>query len=52
MVAEIKNIKISDEETIAKFEEIKTFLGLKNDAEVLRFLINWFLRQKVVISNV
>jgi len=52
MVAEIKNIKISDAETIAKFEEIKTFLGLKNDAEVIRFLINWFLRRREVLSNV
>jgi len=28
-----------------KFEAIKEFIGLKNDTEVLRYLINWFYKE-------
>ena len=46
MVAiEAKSIKLSDAETIEKFENVKRHLGLKNDAEVLRFVINWFYKK-------
>ena len=41
----MKSIKLSDRETIEKFESVKDYLGLKNDAEVLRFLINRFLKR-------
>jgi len=53
MVAEsgkvVKGIKISDEATIKKFQAIKEYLGLENDSEVVRFLVNDFLR-KVPLS--
>lgn len=39
-----KGIKISDAETIQKFEAIKQQLGLKNDVEVLRYLVNRFYK--------
>jgi len=39
-----KGIKISDPETIQKFEAIKQQLGLKNDVEVLRYLVNRFYK--------
>ena len=49
MVAEsgkvVKGIKISDEKTIQKFLRVKEFLGLENDSEVVRFLINDFIRR-------
>ncbi len=45
MVAYQKSIKLSDGETIQKFEEIKNFLGLKSDAETLRFLISWAIKR-------
>ncbi|MDI9610490.1 MAG: hypothetical protein QFX36_04090 [Archaeoglobales archaeon] len=40
----VKCIKISDSETVKRFEEIKEQLGLRNDSEVLRFLVNRFYR--------
>jgi len=40
----VKNIKIGDIETIQKFDEIKEFLGVKDDSEVLRVLINYYYR--------
>ncbi len=43
MVAETKCIKLSDSDSIQKFEQVKRFIGLKNDAEVVRFLVNWFI---------
>ena len=40
-----KAIKISDEKTIHRFQKVKDYLGLENDSEVLRFLVNEFLRR-------
>jgi len=54
MVAEsgkvVKGIKISDEATIKKFQAIKEYLGLENDSEVVRFLVNDFLRRRKVLE--
>ncbi|MDI9610491.1 MAG: hypothetical protein QFX36_04095 [Archaeoglobales archaeon] len=42
----IKNIKITDsKEFFEKFEEIKNYLGLENDAEVVRFLVTAYHRE-------
>ena len=49
-------MRVTDSETIKKFEDIKRFLGLRNDAEVLRLLVNAFWRKirykKVVFEEV
>lgn len=47
----VKGIKISGEATIKKFEAVKAFLGLENDSEVVRFLINDFLRRHRIAEN-
>lgn len=46
-----KGIKLGDEKTIKKFETVKAFLGLENDSEVVRFLINDFLRRHRIAEN-
>lgn len=38
-------VRVTDEETIRRFREIKEYLGLKNDAEVFRLLVNSFWRK-------
>jgi len=41
----IKSFRVAmDEELLKKYEEVKKFLGLEADAEVIRFLINQFHR--------
>lgn len=42
-----KSVKIGDEETAEKFKRVKEFIGLKNDAEVLRFLLNKFIKEVI-----
>ena len=49
MVAEsgkiVKGIKITDKRTIQRLQKVKDYLGLENDSEVLRYLVNFFLRR-------
>ncbi len=55
----VKGIKLTmDEELLRKYEEIKKYLGVQADAEVVRILINQFYREvvepskrKVVVSD-
>ena len=42
---EVLAVKVVDAEISKKFDDIKEFLGLKNDAEVVRFLVNFFWRR-------
>ena len=45
MRQEVLAVKVVDAEISKKFDDIKEFLGLKNDAEVVRFLVNFFWRR-------
>jgi len=41
-----KNLRTSlDKEMMEKFEDVKIFLGLSRDAEVVRFLINEYFKK-------
>lgn len=44
-----KGIKLTiDKEFLSKFEAVKEYLGLENDAEVVRFLVNAYYRDVVL----
>jgi hypothetical protein len=38
---------ILDGEALGQFLDIRRDLGLTDDAEVLRFIINWFFEKKI-----
>lgn len=45
----VKGIKLTvEEDFLKKFEAVKEYLGLENDAEVVRFLVNAFYRDVVL----
>jgi hypothetical protein len=38
---------ILDGELMERFRRIKEYLGLTDDAEVLRFIIRWFFKERL-----
>lgn len=45
----VKGIKLTiEKDFLDKFEAIKGYLGLENDAEVIRFLVNAYYRDVVL----
>jgi hypothetical protein len=38
---------ILDGELMERFRRIKEYLGLKDDAEALKFIINWFFKERL-----
>jgi hypothetical protein len=44
-MATIKAIKIHDTETLQKIETLRKHLGLKNNSEVLRYIVNRYSEQ-------
>jgi len=45
----VKGIKLTiEEDFLKKFEAVKEYLGLENDAEVVRYLVNAFYRDVVL----
>ncbi len=41
-----------DKETVEKFEEIKKYLGIEDDAEAWRYIIKWFIRKKMGVPTI
>jgi hypothetical protein len=41
----VTTIRVAGEDFQRKFKEIKECLGLKSDAETVRFVVNWFWKK-------
>lgn len=46
-MTEVKGFRVTGKDFVNKFNEIKEYLGLESDAEVIRFLVNYFWKKFV-----
>ena len=44
---EEKTIKVRDRETVQRFEKVKKHIGVRNDIEVLRVLLKFYMREEM-----